>query len=173
MVGEYYILLSANTPLARLTPRSLLLAHSCSHTRFARTLARTPCGGHAVYVVSLRSKSARFLWSHAGTLARLTPRSLLPTLPLVARALKRCRSAPNPHVSYGRTRGRSHGSRHAHSARTLASRAHSLHSHTRFCSTSASPRRRSCPRSFGRTGFSSGVALLQFKTPVDLSYHSY
>ena len=28
-------------------------AHSCSHTRFARTLARTPCGGHAVYVVSL------------------------------------------------------------------------------------------------------------------------
>ena len=61
MVGEYYILLSANTPLA----------HSLCSYAYPHTL-----DGHAVYVVSLRSKSARFLWSHAGTLARLTPRSL-------------------------------------------------------------------------------------------------
>ena len=38
------------SPRRRFAVRS---AHSCSHTRFARTLARTPCGGHAVYVVSL------------------------------------------------------------------------------------------------------------------------
>ena len=73
MVGEYYILLSANTPLA----------HSlCSYAR------PHALDGHAVYVVSLRSKSARFLWSHAGMLARLPPRSLLSTLPLVARAFQ-------------------------------------------------------------------------------------
>ena len=60
-------LVTRGETFARLTPRSLTLhlgfrldvafavrsAHSCSHTRFARTLARTPCGGHAVYVVSL------------------------------------------------------------------------------------------------------------------------
>ena len=100
---SYMVLLhsarTADATLASAPPRlsarrrfAVRSAHSCSHTRFARTLARTPCGGHAVYVVSLRSKSARFLWSHAGTLARLTPGSLSPTLPLVARALKRVAS---------------------------------------------------------------------------------
>ena len=87
MVGEYYILLYANTPLARLTPGSLR-----SHTRFARTLASAPprllprrrllFATLTPLAHSLRSHtrsaplSARFLWSHAGTLARLTPRSL-------------------------------------------------------------------------------------------------
>ena len=71
MVGEYYILLSANTPLAH-----SLCSYACPHT----------LDGQAVYVVSLSSKSARFLQSHAGTLAQLTPGSLSPTLPLVARA---------------------------------------------------------------------------------------
>ena len=63
--------------------RSLLLTHSlCSYARpHALWRARGLCG------VAIAPLSARSLWSHADTLARLTPRLLLPTLPGVARGI--------------------------------------------------------------------------------------
>ena len=72
----------ASTSLCR-SFRSLLLAHSlCSYARpHALWRARGLCG------VANAPASARSLWSHADTPARLTPRLLLPTLPGVARGI--------------------------------------------------------------------------------------
>ena len=82
-------------------------------------------------MVSLRSIIRTFpLVARGGMLARLTPRSLL--------------------------------------------LAHSPCSYARFRSTSAfASTSLFRPRSLWSHGLLSGVALLQFKTPVDLSYHSY
>ena len=81
MVGEYYILLSANTPLAH-----SLCSYACPHT----------LDGHAVYVVSLRSIIRTLpVVARGGMLAHspslhlgFASTSLSPTLPLVARAFQ-------------------------------------------------------------------------------------
>ena len=87
MVGDFIIRKhSARTADARLTP----LAHSlCSYAR-PHTL-----DGHAVYVVSLSLQIRTLpLVARGGMLARLPPRSLLPTLLWSHGLFKRCRFAP-------------------------------------------------------------------------------
>ena len=99
-----------------------------------------------------RSISARFLWSHAETLARLTPRSLSPTLPLVNNCLRH----PRLHLSFAPPRL---SPRRRLSFASLTPLAHSQCSYAR-----------SRPRSLWLHGLLSGVSN---KKHVDLLFHSY
>ena len=104
------------------------------------------------YGVAIAPISARSLWSHAWTLARLMPRSLSPTLPLVNNCLRH----PRLHLSFAPPRL---SPRRRLSFASLTPLAHSQCSYAR-----------SRPRSLWLHGLLSGVSN---KKHVDLLYHSY